>query len=556
MVASTMVVHVAPRGKDMPGLVRYLYGPGKANEHTDQHAIAASNGLEFGYSGSLSPADASELGRVLEASWHDQMAEANALVGAGRGGVSRASLAAGGPVPDSEKEHVYHLIVSLPPEARWTDEQWAIVARDVVEGMGFSEGPDDEHGCRWVAIRHGLSARGNDHLHIAVNLVRQDGRRMRLPKGDYALANEVRRRIEERHDFVLPLHDAGRAPVRSLPAYTVAEHAIAQENGHAFPDRVVLQQIVRSAATAASTEADWITGVLDGRDVEIQPARWAPGGQELVTGYKVRRGDGAWFTGSQLAPDLTLPKMRAMWTDRETDATLAQARALWGTEVDLPAAEPPARVSEHLDLVEDHLSRWAEEMRNTDPADKAAWRTFTSHAAGVTTTLAHDEGQHRDVFLGAGQALSRQSLVVVGERPGTSSPPRPGPGPTHAQIAARHMQLALRAGGTASHPGWVAVLQQLRQVIDAIQSANLARRELAAARQLSQASQAIGGAQTHILGQVAGGLDAVREAYRAQEGRIARAPRPATNATAATGTYGATGQERTPGLGKPRHRTR
>ena len=40
--------------------------------------------------------------------------------------------------------------------------------------MGFTEisGKAD---CRWVAVRHGLSKAGNDHIHIAVNLVREDG---------------------------------------------------------------------------------------------------------------------------------------------------------------------------------------------------------------------------------------------------------------------------------------------------------------------------------------------------------------------------------------------
>lgn len=555
MVASTMVVHVAPRGKDMPGLVRYLYGPGKANEHTDQHAIAASNGLEFGYSGALSAAEASELGRVLEAAWHDQMAEANALVGAGRGGVSRSSLKAGsGTVTDGEKEHVYHLIVSLPPDSRWTDEQWATIARDMVEGMGFSEGTDDEQGCRWVAIRHGVSARGNDHLHIAVNLVRQDGRRMRLPKGDYTLANEVRRQIERRRDFVLPLHDAGRAPVRSLPAYTASEHAIAKDRGRAFPDRVVLQQIVRSAAATSTTEADWIAGVLDGRDVELEPARWAPGGRQTVVGYKVRLGEGAWFTGSQLAPDLTLPKMRAVWAGNETDTTRDEARALWCAEGDLPAPTPPARVSEHLDFAEEQLARWVETVRSTDHADKVAWRTITGEAAGVTVTLAHDDGSQRELLLAAGQTLSRQSLAIVDDRP-ANAPQTPLQGAASTQLAARHMQLALRAGGIESHPGWVAVLQQLRQVMDAIQSAHVARRELTAARQVARAGGAITEVQNRTLAQFGGRLEDAREAYRAQEGRLGHDSTQARTAVA-DGTYGSADRTPGPDLRRPRHRHR
>ncbi len=45
------------------------------------------------------------------------------------------------------------------------------------------------------------------------------------------------------------------------------------------------------------------------------------------------------------------------------------------------------------------------------------------------------------------------------------------------------MQLALRASSVDQHHGWVAVLQQLRQVVDAIAAAQRARRELVAAQQ-------------------------------------------------------------------------
>ena len=50
--------------------------------------------------------------------------------------------------------------------------------------MGFTETMGTESmstvasgkaACRWVAVRHGLSTNGNDHVHIAVSLVREDG---------------------------------------------------------------------------------------------------------------------------------------------------------------------------------------------------------------------------------------------------------------------------------------------------------------------------------------------------------------------------------------------
>jgi len=562
-VASTMVVHVAPRGKDMPGLMRYLYGPGKTNEHTDQHAVAASSDLEFAFAGSLTGAEASELGRALEAAWHEQMAEANALVGAGRGGVSRSTMKSGtGAVTDAEKEHVYHLIVSLPPGASWSDEQWSTVARDVVEGMGFSDGDEDAKGARWAAVRHGLSAGGSDHLHIAMSLVRQDGRRVQLPQNDYQAAQQVRQRIEQTREFVLPLHERNRPTGRSLPGYTQAEHATARERGVA-PDRVVLQNVVRAAATSARTEVQWLDAVMDVADVEIEAARWAAGGREQVTGYKVRLGDGIWLTASQLAPDLTLAKMRPQWMPNEDDQTHAAALAIWRDEAPLTIAPVPVDLSTHLDTAEAALAQWSAELNQQDPYDRHAWRQVTRDAAGVTSSIARDVQTHNDHVVAAAQTLSRQALEVVDT---TAAPTSGAPessarayGSSPAQLAARHIQTAMRAGGTASHPGWVAVLQQLRQVVAAIEAAQRARRELVSAQQLAGAQDALQRAQeaSHTAFR---GRDVVelRDAWRARENSRAgevRRPTITADGTWSSTTYhsratqparGVPGQDRPP----------
>jgi len=532
--ASTMVVHVAPRGKDMPGLMRYLYGPGKTNEHTDQHAVAASSDLEFAFAGSLTGAEASELGRALEAAWHEQMAEANALVGAGRGGVSRSTMKSGtGAVTDAEKGHVYHLIVSLPPGAAWSDEQWSTIARDVVEGMGFTDGDDDAKGARWAAMRHGLSSGGNDHLHIAVSLVRQDGRRVQLPQNDYRVAQQVRQQIEQTRNFVLPLHERSRPAGRSMPGYTQAEHATARERGVA-PDRVVLQNVVRAAVTSSRTEAQWLDAVMDVTDVELEAARWAAGGRDLVTGYKVRLGDGIWLTASQLAPDLTLTKLRPQWIPNEDEQSRAAALAIWRDETPMTTSVAPTDVSTHLDTAEAALARWSAELDQQDPHDRPAWRQAARDAAGVTSSIARDLQTPDGDVMTAAQTLSRQAFEIIDD-PSTpqadavpTSRDRDGDestaheyGPSPAQLAARHVQIAMRAGGPASHPGWIAVLQQLRQVAAAIEAAQRARQELVSAQQLAGAQRALQRAQetSHAAFR---GHDVVelRDAWRARENRL------------------------------------
>ena len=40
--------------------------------------------------------------------------------------------------------------------------------------LGFGQ-PHSSTGVRWVAVHHGKSTAGNDHIHLVANLVREDG---------------------------------------------------------------------------------------------------------------------------------------------------------------------------------------------------------------------------------------------------------------------------------------------------------------------------------------------------------------------------------------------
>lgn len=556
---STMVVHVAKRGKDMPGLMRYLYGPGKANEHIGQRMVAGSLGLEMAYAGALTPSEAGSLGQVMQMAWRREVIEQLAVAGQRGTGISSETMSAGigsSVLSHSDKEHVYHLIVSLPPGEHWTDEQWATVAADIVGGMGFTGGAEDTKGCRWAAIRHGQSANGNDHLHIAVNLIRQDGRRARLPENDFRLAQQVRQQIEQRREFVLPLHDHARRPGISLPGYTMAEHQRsrrrAAETGQEVPDRVMLQQAVRAAAVASSTEAEWIGRVLDAHpDMQLEAARWAPGGRETVTGYKVRLGDDApWFSASSLAPDLTLTKLRSRWAANETDASHAEARAAWREEAPptrLPVESGPEAA---LDEAQRQLERWNSDLRTLDPLDRQQWRETVGEAAGVASTMARLPGAAGEQLALVGNTLARQTLAIAGD---TQRAPVVSHGPSPAQLAARQMQLALRAGGAGEHLRWLAVLQQLRATLQAVQSAQQARGELVAARQLAAGAIELVDEVQAGVGQRGAGIDpevAAVQQHRShtqavQEGR-------ATGTTDLRPTPGSP----SPGLDQGEHRRR
>ena len=496
MNASTFTIKVSPRGKDAAGLVQYLYGPGKANEHTNQHMVASSPALMAAYPGALSKAEARELGHTLEQAWRAQAREQLAMAGQEARGVSSAVRASGtgqGELLTSrEKEHVYHVIVSQPPGANWSDEQYATIAHDVAQGMGFSAGTQDENGARWFAMRHGQSGGGNEHMHMVFNLVREDGRRVALPQRDFNLAQDVRRAIEQRYDFVVPLEDHKREATRSLPAYTMAEHQVARERalagGQEVPDRVTLQQLVRASASTAATEVEFINNVLDAHpQIELEPARWATSeaGERSVTGYKVRLGeDGPWRTASQLAPDLTLGELRPGWAPNETPQTRAAAHALWSGE---QAPAPTERVTdqavrEHLTSAVHELEAFNDHLSTLNPNEREEWAKALSDTAGIVSCLGASEGPTGEQLAIIGTELARAHLNQPG-RPRVHVP-HAETGPSRGQLAARHVQLAMRASDPRRDRGWIAVMNQMSRTIDAVRDAARARGELAAARSL------------------------------------------------------------------------
>lgn len=144
------------QGANTKGLMTYLVGPGRANEHTNPHIVAASPVIErrWGNWDSLSRAQGEEIAEYL-----DQFMMETGTVPRGRRDefdprqgrvVSRSA------VPN----HVFHASLSLgPDEGELSDEQWGKIAKRFMEEMGFDDGLESP--CRWVAVRHGKSKNGS-----------------------------------------------------------------------------------------------------------------------------------------------------------------------------------------------------------------------------------------------------------------------------------------------------------------------------------------------------------------------------------------------------------
>ncbi|WP_422665424.1 relaxase/mobilization nuclease domain-containing protein, partial [Aquipuribacter hungaricus] len=225
------------RGERMGGLLAYLQGPGRSNEHTEPHLVA---------------------GDPAVMAWHDTpvLDRATALAVAAELDHPRRALGV-----DVVGGSVWHCSLSLrADEGQLSDERWAAIAHDFVEEMGFTgqdlevadatgEGVADgaageratagRAACRWVAVRHGVSTNGNDHVHIAVSLVREDGTKAST-WNDRPRAQRITGELERKHGLqVLESRGAGRGSRGVKPA----EVATAARRGDAEAARPALARV-------------------------------------------------------------------------------------------------------------------------------------------------------------------------------------------------------------------------------------------------------------------------------------------------------------------------
>lgn len=308
-----MIVRIT-RGSGMTGLVQYLAGPGKRNEHTDPHLVAGDGAV-------MAWSDDSELNRP-----------AAARIGAHLDGARRATgtEVSGG--------HVWHASLALPAgDGRLSDETWAAITTEFVESMGFGDS-GGKAGCRWAAVRHGVSAGGNDHVHVVVSLVREDGTKADTWR-DYARASTAAQELEVRHGLtVIESRGLGRGSV----GVTGAEHNKAARLGHPEPARATLARTVRAVAVASRDEAGFVGAVRDA-GLLVRP-RYAAGGTAAVVGYSVAVRPVAgepvvWFGGGRLDRDLTLPRLREAWPDTPQDAVGVWAGRAHPAEPLVPASQ-------------------------------------------------------------------------------------------------------------------------------------------------------------------------------------------------------------------------
>lgn len=285
-----MIAKIMKPGHSTRNTIAYLYKTGRTHDHTDPHLVAAWDELVPDPGRTDNPQQT--LAQLVQA-------------------LDLRVKQAGDRAP---KGHVWHCAIRAAPEDPvLTDEQWAEVARRIVHATGIAPTGDPD-GCRWIAARH-----ADDHIHIVATKMRGDLRRPRH-WNDYHRADAELAKIET--EWGLRAYDRGDRTAAKRPTRAETEKAT-RRTGSPVTPREKLRATVRTAAAHAQDE-DHFFALLAGADVLVDK-RIAPSGDAL--GYKVAlagdtnaAGEPIWFPGGKLAPDLSLPKIRARFTSQPSDA--------------------------------------------------------------------------------------------------------------------------------------------------------------------------------------------------------------------------------------------
>lgn len=340
-----MFPKILPRHHNLRGAVFYVFTTGGRTVHTDPHIVAAWD--EQLCDPALARPDKTGLRALV-----DRMDAPRVLRGI-----------------DVKAGHVYHVpIAAHRDDGLLGDDQWRQLAYEVVGRLGLS-------GCRWIAVHHGPSRAGNDHIHLIVQLVGDNGKLARLSY-DKTKIRAWAREVEERLDLVRTGPDGTGARPLSR-----AEHDRTHTTG-IEPQRRTLERLVRAAAGSAHS-AEQFVATLHDQNVTVHP-RIHTG---RVVGYSVALHpdlvhDGApalELSGSQLARDLSLPRLKDRWPDDHAS--------------DHPDHWADSKLNYHGGAVRWRMgqSRLQEALRDLDrlhPDDRSAWHTAIDQAADFAAMLA------------------------------------------------------------------------------------------------------------------------------------------------------------------------
>ena len=335
------------RGSNPAGLVKYLFGKGRHNEHANQHVIACSDDMldSFDFDGLPSEAYA-RIGARFDRRYHDRELRDDPFPRDRRGRHN--------PGREHGKDRVWHCSLSIKAgQSILADEQWDSIVRDYLEHMNIlSDGGMSD--VTWLAVRHGLSRNGNDHVHVMVQLATDDGwlgtfndmknaqrscREMERERPELVgldlstTESHVRYRYAEwrrwaewkaRNDYdgTLPWPTLGRDEHTRRIAAVAAETMPKQHVG----------RIVEACAKASRSEDEFIRRVRrEGFNIDPHLRKGVSKDSfkspSQVVGYRItwHSADG-WterFNAADLGPDMRLRELRNTWIHDQRSEALA-----------------------------------------------------------------------------------------------------------------------------------------------------------------------------------------------------------------------------------------
>jgi hypothetical protein len=297
------VIAKISRGWRIGGLLRYLMGRGRFNEHTDQRVIASWDGAP-----ELHQPPTIGSGEFDVAGLSGELADPAIAAGVP---LTEPARVEGRKVP---RGPVWHCSLRNPVGDRvLTDAEWSTIVTELMDRTGIAP-RGDLGACRWVAVRH-----ADDHVHIAAMLVRQDNGRRVHPRNDFLRAREVCREAEVQ----LRLTTTAPADRTTVEPATRAEMEKAARRGLDETAREWLRRAARVAAVQAQDPERYFRRLAD-LGVLVRPherplgrlagyAVAAPG-DETATGQPV------WYSGRRLARDLALPQLLQRWASASPPA--------------------------------------------------------------------------------------------------------------------------------------------------------------------------------------------------------------------------------------------
>ncbi|TCC33905.1 relaxase [Kribbella capetownensis] len=450
------------KGGRMAGLLVYLCGPGRANEHTEPHLVGGDGFLQSWY-------DDAELHRDSALAIAGYLDKPRRLYGVE---VTAPARDDSGQVVARKPAHVWHCSLALEPgEGPLGDGQWQAIAADFMDAMGFTELGSGKAPARWAAIHHGLTTAGGDHIHIAASLVREDGTKVSTHM-DQPRAQRVCNDLERKYGLrVLASRETGAG----MPGVKPAEQQRAARLGLPEPERLTIARTVRACAAASATEAEFVRACR--HEGLLLRARFADGRGDVVVGYSVAlkpvRGERPlYYRGSGLAKDLALPRLRELWPS--TPELAAEAVAEWTAAKRgrrTPGGTSRPRTSMPAGTWEEQANEVAElreQLRSVPLDDRHSWAVVARQAAGVFAAWSRRTEHTPGPLAATADALARSAQMRYRQ-----------PRPKHTQPAALTGTAMLLMHASKTGPAAdLVLLRQLANTLKAVHDAHVARGEL------------------------------------------------------------------------------